>query len=240
MAWAQPYTEEDEEDPLAANPTGTAPDETDTTVPEEPAPPAPVAEPAPVEEPPAPAPVAPALETPAADHPVGFTIGIGFGYIMPATLDQPDAASVRFRLASGLTFEPRVMLQTTQQKDDDGTNETKDAYNTVALVTTVRYPLITRGSFDFILGGGAGMQFSTSDPDGSDNNTSMSSFFLTWGIAIDYWLSQNWSFSLSAFNPLISYSSTEQEFGPDTQTQSDTAIGAVFDPTIFGMLHLFY
>jgi len=236
--WAQPTTEEEDNETAGALPGDATTEEYET--PYEPAPPPPE-ETAPVaDESAAPAPVAPALDSGAEHHPTVFTIGIGFGYTLPADIDQPNTTSVRFRLASGLTFEPTLILSTSQSTDDNGTDETKDALNTVGLMSTVRYPLISRGPFDFIIGGGAGLQFTTQDPDGSDNNSSFSTIFLTWGIAIDYWLSHNWSFSMSAFNPLISYSSSEQEFGTNTATQSETSIGAVFDPTIFAMLHMFY
>lgn len=239
-ASAQPVSDEDDTSGAVDEevPSGlegeTPPDEPAATP--EPAPPVPVVE----EPPPAPAPAPPVLAESSSDRPEGFTIGLGFGYVLPADIDQPNTVSVRFRLANGIVFEPRMVLETQQSTDDNGTDETKDAMNTVSLATTMRYPLIQRGPFDFIFAGGLGLGFSSQDPDGADNNSSYTSISLTWGIAIDYWLSQHWCFSLSAYNPFISYTSQEQELGTMSATQSQTEIGAIFDPTIVALLHLFY
>jgi hypothetical protein len=191
------------------------------------------------EGPPPTTPPAPVVES--AGRPVGFTVGIGAGYALPADIDQPNTAGVRFRLGGGLTFEPRVELETSQQKYEVGTSDAKDAVNTVSLITMVRVPFRSRGPFDFIFIGGALLEYVSQDPDGGDNNETDTEVALTWGLAIDYWLSSHWAFSFSAYNPLVSYVRNKQEIpGGSTQKSSTTSFGAIFDPTVVGMIHLFY
>ena len=242
QAWAQPVDEEDDfHTPVDEEAPADFDDEPDAPQPpveERRAPTsAPTREPAAANE----APTAPSLPESGGYRPIDFTIGLGFGYALPADIDRPNAAAVRFRLASGLTFEPRVILETQQQTTDNSVDETTDALNTIGLAAMVRYPLIQRGPFDFIVTGGAGLQFSMQDPDGDDNNSGYTSLGLTWGIAIDYWLSQHWCFSLTAINPLATYTSTTQEVGPDTETSdSHVSVGAIFDPNVVALMHLFY
>src|ERR1041385_1864344 len=54
-------------------------------------------------------------------RPDAFAIGIGFGYVFPTSLETPNITGVRFRLPTGLTFEPRVIFGTSSTTSDDGT-----------------------------------------------------------------------------------------------------------------------
>ena len=55
-----------------------------------------------------------------------------------------------------------------------------------------------------------------------------------------YWHRPNWCFSLTGMNPLASISMETQQNGPGDETKTtNTLFGAIFDPTIVMMLHLF-
>ncbi len=178
-------------------------------------------------------------------RPQGNSVGIGVGYDFPAGLDRPDIASVRFRLASGLTFEPLLRLitiGTTTEVQQQGPNvDDSNAAFEFTLGANVRLPLKSRGPLDFILVGGASLGFASEDPDGDDNNSAAFAINLNWGLSIEWWLSESWVFGFTATNPLVSYNSQSQEMGPDvTQDSSTTSLGLVFDPNVTFMLHLFF
>ncbi len=183
-----------------------------------------------------------AAEPTSATRPDQFTIGIGAGWSLPADITNVDTLSVRFRFPCGLTLEPRLRATTSNTTIDVGGVDTKSSSSTVSLTSSVRWPLVRRGRADLILHGGAGFTYSKVD-DWADHDTARNTTFgLDWGLAIDYWLSSNWSLSVTATNPLLSLSRASQEQPPpddDTET-STTSFGATFDPTVVVMLHLFY
>ena len=57
-----------------------------------------------------PQPPAAEMQPPEPKRPQAFAVGIGIGYDFPTDLQQPNITSVRFRLPSGLTLEPRVVF----------------------------------------------------------------------------------------------------------------------------------
>jgi hypothetical protein len=78
------------------------------------------------------------------------------------------------------------------------------------------------------------------DPRGDNNNRTITTLGLGYGVAVAYWLSPHWSFSLTASNPLLAYSRTHQEMGVGLMTTTrTTTIGLVFDPQIALMIHLY-
>lgn len=174
-------------------------------------------------------------------HPNMFTIGIGAGYDLPAELDAPNTVSVRFRLPTGLTFEPFVDLSTTGTDVEMGGADVENGAATIELGTNARIPLFRGNRADFILIGGGALTLDIDDPDGDNNDTKAFAFALNWGIAVDFWITQHWAFSFNALNPLFALSrvSEEEPVGDDTTT-TNVAVGAIFEPDISFMIHLFF
>jgi hypothetical protein len=200
--------------------------------------------------PPAPAPPAPAPPAPAppmhqesapaeANRPAGLAFGIGVGYVFPTSLETPNTASVRLRLASGLTFEPQVVAATTSTEVDTGMTMT-NKQTEVVLGSLVRFPLRVRNKIDFELVGRPSVSRLTVDPDGADNTRTITALGLDYGVAIAYWLTPHWNLSLTASNPLVAYTRTRQEFGAGLVTvDKSTTVGVVFDPQVALMIHLY-
>lgn len=226
----------------AAQPGPPAPTPSEPEVPPEPAPPAPPLPPTPP--PPPPPPVihhempAPADES--ALRPLGLAFGIGIGYTLPTSLETPNTASMRLRLASGLTFEPRVALANSSQTMKDQVMSSTDSTSELLLETAVRKAMIERGRYDFELIGGASLDVTTNDPMGDNNTRTTTDIALFWGIGVGAWITPHWQFTFDIENPLISYTSTKQEIAAGmSTTNSTTDIGVVFNPNVVMMIHLY-
>lgn len=230
-------------------PTDPTAQPTDPVTTPEPPPPQPVESVAPVEAsaevtaPPPPAPVAEEATDDTANRPVGMSFALGAGYSFPTpaggSLLQPNVASARFRLASGLTFEPAVELSTAKSTTEVGPIETETEVNEIRAETLARLPIAARGKVDFQVVGGAGFGFQKTNPDGGNNDTNVTTLFATWGLALEYWPKPRWGLSATALNPLLSLTKTKQEGTPD-QTTTNLAVGAIWDPSIFAMLHMYF
>jgi hypothetical protein len=78
------------------------------------------------------------------------------------------------------------------------------------------------------------------DPDGDNNNRTVTTAGLGYGVALAYWLTAHWSLSLTATNPLVAFSRTRQETGVGREmTTRTTTFGLVFDPQVALMIHLY-
>lgn len=176
--------------------------------------------------------------TAAAQRPDGTSVGMGAGWDLPAAIDNLNTAGVRLRLISGLTFEPRIELSRASTTMEFGGSDTETSFTVLGLVTTVRVPVASAGPLDFIVLGGGGAAYGSTDPEGDENTVTNTAFFLVWGLSIEYWLSARWCFSVTATNPFLSLDKTSDEQS-DT-SESTTAIGIIFDPDIVAMFHLFY
>jgi hypothetical protein len=216
----------------------------------EPPPPQPVEPVAPVEAstdttaPPPPAPAAEPVTDDTANRPVGMSLGIGAGYSFPTpgggSLLAPNLASARFRFPTGLTFEPAVELSTSKQKTDFGPTEIENESNEIRVSTLARIPMAARGKVDLQLVGGAGLGVQKTNPEGDDNDTTTTTLFATWGLALEYWPKPRWGLSATALNPLLALSKTKQEMAGADQTTTSLSIGAIWDPSIFAMLHMYF
>jgi hypothetical protein len=172
-------------------------------------------------------------------RPTALAFGIGIGYVFPTSLQTPNTTSVRLRLPSGLTVEPQVVFATTSSNVDNGMTMT-NKQNEITLGSLVRYPLQVHNKVDFELVGGAAVSRQTVDPDGDHNTRTITTVSVGYGIALAYWLTPHWNFSLTATNPLVSYARTRQEMALDLVTVNKaTTVGVVFDPTVAVMLHLY-
>ena len=214
--------------------------------PPEPTPPAPPP-PAPTP-PPAPAPPPLVIHHDTDDQalvtPVGWAFGIGIGYALPTSLETPNTASLRLRSPGGLTFEPRVALanasNTTKTEAPGTTMSTTDSTSELLLETSLRKALIEHGRYQFEVIGGARIDIAKDDPDGDNNSRTTTDLSLFWGIGVGAWITPHWQFSFNIENPLISYTSTNQENGVGmSTTNSTTNIGAVFNPNVVMMIHLY-
>jgi hypothetical protein len=192
--------------------------------------------------PPASEPIAsPHKEEPQADtgRPTGLAFGIGLGYVFPTSLQTPNTTSVRLRLPTGLTFEPQLVFATTSTDVDTGTSVT-NKQNEVTLGTLVRYPLKVHNKVDLEVVGSVALSNRVTDPNGDNNTQTVTTFALGYGVAMAYWLSPHWNLSLTASNPLFSYTRTRQEMAVDLVTvNKSTTIGLVFDPQVALMIHLY-
>jgi len=179
---------------------------------------------------------------PGDDHrPEGYSTGIGFGWRLPTDLQTPNITSARFRLGSGLTFEPSLVLSHASSTQDMGMMNTSTGTTDIEVATSVRYPLQSRDRVDFDVIGSVGFGMITTNPDGADNNSTTTAFGLGYGLGVDFWVSHHWLLSMTATNPLFTYTKTsmQQMAGGDTG-QSTNAFGLVWDPTITGMVHVFF
>lgn len=189
---------------------------------------------------PGPVPEVPMRQEPAdTGRPAELAFGIGIGYVFPTSLETPNTTSVRLRLPSGLTFEPQVVFSTSSTDTDTGTSTTSKQ-NEVTVGSLARYPFLVHNKVDFELLGSAAISHLTNDPDGADNTQTTTTVAIGYGIGLAYWLTSHWNFSLTAANPLISYSRTHQEMAAGlATTNKTTTVGVVFDPTVTLMIHLY-
>jgi hypothetical protein len=174
------------------------------------------------------------------NRPEGFSIGIGFGYVLPNSLETPNVTSARFRLASGLTFEPVIRFQQSSVEIDVGTSS-KNKETTIEVGSLVRYPLKRRRSVDLVLLGGLFVENVATKPDTDDMDTSTTRFEARYGMAVEFWVSQHWQISMSALNTIFRTERVSEEQGPSTETVTTTStFGAIYDPVISAMVHLYY
>jgi hypothetical protein len=173
-------------------------------------------------------------------RPEGLTMGIGFGYDLPADLMIPNITSVRFRFPGGLTFEPFVELSNASSSVEMAGIDIKDSDTTLEAGANVRIPMAERGPIDFILQAGAALSFSIADPEGPDNSTKNTLLAATWGVSLDWWVYRNIAVSLTGTNPFVLVThQTVDQVGADNKT-TNVLIGAIFEPNIILMGHLFY
>lgn len=171
-------------------------------------------------------------------RPTGLAFGIGFGYAFPTSLQTPNITSVRVRLSSGLTLEPQLALATSSSSTDNGMTTT-DRQTELSVGSLVRYPFTAHRKVDLELVGSAALSNRVLDLDGDNNNRSTTTIGIGYGVALAYWFTPHWNVSLTATNPLVSYTRIRQEAATVVTVNSTTTFGLVFDPQIALMLHLY-
>src|SRR6185436_14651291 len=148
--------------------------------------------------------------------------------------------SVRLRLPSGLTFEPRLTLATSSEEVDTGPS-TKDEANEVGIGALARFPLIRHGRIDLEVLGGLNIDRAATKPEAPDMDVITTTFTAVYGFAIGTWINPHWQVSLSALNPVLSNTRREQEMGVGTSTVTTTrSIGVIFDQSVSLMVHLYH
>ncbi|MDQ3365979.1 MAG: hypothetical protein M3680_11180 [Myxococcota bacterium] len=213
----------------------------------------PMVDPAPPVEPPPPPPPPPAeprtvVVRPAApmtqpiddDRPTGFSIGVGFGYSLPTSLETPNVTSVRFRLPSGLTFEPLITLTTASNETDVGATST-DTESEIEIGALVRVPLRMRGRVDLEVLGAFAVRNVSSEPEADNMDRTATVVAASYGLAVTSWITSHWQVSLSALNPVFATVKTSQEMGPGAEVvNTQTKFGLVWDPSVIFMVHLYH
>jgi hypothetical protein len=189
---------------------------------------------------PLPPPVAPTQAGEDLHRPNAFSIGIGVGYQLPTTLGTPNITSVRFRLPSGLTFEPQLILAAASSTVDTGMPVT-DEISEVGIGAVVRYPVVRRNRVDFELLGGINIDQLETTPSEPDMGTRITTTTVSYGLAVSMWFGRHWQLSFTANNPLVNSVKNRQEMGIGTVTvTTNTTYGLVFDPQVQMMIHLWY
>jgi hypothetical protein len=211
-----------------ADPAGDDPVVDPEPAPEPPPPPPPPPPPEPEPMDPEPEPAFADDGNGAADRPADFSVGFGVGWDFPANLQIPDTTSVRFRFPSGLIIEPSLELSQLSQEIGLADVDT----TTIAAAAAIRYPLLQSRRMDLVGIGGAALDVTTVDPDGgaSDTTTQIALFY---GIGVDLWIRGHWTVSFQTLNPVIAITRGDSIDG-------STLIGAIFDPDVLVMLHLFF
>jgi hypothetical protein len=186
--------------------------------------------------PPAPPPAADGSEL----RPTGLSIAIGFGYQLPTSLETPNITSVRFRLPSGLTLEPRIVLASSSREIDTGPS-TKDEASELGVGALARFPISRRGRVDLEILGGFNVNQESTRPDNSDEDLTVTTLSAVYGLSVGTWVNRHLQVSLSALNPIVTSSRRDEVEDPATSTvTTNTTIGLIFDPTVALMLHLYH
>jgi hypothetical protein len=213
------------------------------TDPAPPAPPAPTPPPQPVErEELRPPPPPPPLPSPTATErrPSELSFAIGLGYQLPTSLQTPNITSVRLRLASGITFEPRLVLAKSTRDVDTGPSTTDDA-SEIGIGALARFPLAQRRRVDLELLGGVNVNREQSSPESGDEDLSITTLTATYGLAVGAWINRHCQVSLSALNPIVTNIRRDEQMGPGTSTVTTTrTFGLIFEPSVALMLHLYH
>lgn len=178
---------------------------------------------------------------PPSRRPERYSIGLGLGYRLPAELKMPNITSVRFRLASGVTYEPTVVLDHTSTKQDDGATVANEGANDLQVAVAVRYPFRHNDRVDFSMIASGTLGRASVDPSGDANTRTTTTFTLGYGLALDYWINPHWDLSMTASNPFLSTTKESQQNGIAARdiSTTKTSFAAVFDPTLSVMIHMF-
>lgn len=199
--------------------------------------PAPIAPPAPAPAPPPPPP-APAEAPP--HRPSELSVAIGLGYQLPTSLQTPNITSVRIRLPSGFTFEPRLVLASASQEVDTGA-PVENGATELGVGVLARFPKALRGRVDLEILGGFNVNQESTNRMADDQDLTVTTVTATYGLSVATWLSRHWQVSLSALNPIVTRTRREEEMGPGTTTvTTTTTFGLIFDPTVALMVHLYH
>ncbi len=204
--------------------------------------PVPAPAPAPVPEPPV-VPMPPPAPLPSSEdvhRPSALSVAIGLGYQLPTSLQTPNLTSVRVRLASGLTFEPRLAIANSSQEIDTGSSIENKA-SELGIGALARFPVVRNGRVDLEILGGLDLNRQRTEPDAPDMNLSVTTFSAVYGVSVATWITRHWQVSLSALNALVTNTRRDEEMGPLTSTvTTTTTIGLIFDPTVALMVHLYH
>lgn len=177
-------------------------------------------------------------------------IAIGAGIAAPTGSLAPNTVSVRLRVADKIEIEPTAGLaissSTTVVEVPDDENTTVSRSSGVDVGVLGRFGVAQKEAVELqALGGvGFGTGRTTTDPEGSDNNTTTGTVWIgaSWGVGVTWWASERFSLTADATNPLVNYnrSKTEPESGDSSQTNTNFSLLVQFDPTVRMMGHVWF
>jgi opacity protein-like surface antigen len=177
----------------------------------------------------------------------GFSVGLGFGVSIDnggaSDLLQPDTASARFRLGRAFTIEPFVDLSVDSTKTDNGVNDDTTTDTDVTFGALARILAIARGPVDFVILGTGGLGYSKTKFEpaaGTDRTDATTTIGFGWGIGLEWWFKKNWVLSFTTTNPALSYSKSTSEVAGVKTSNRTTSVGAIFDPDVNVMVHMFF
>ncbi len=180
-------------------------------------------------------------------RPDGFSVGLGVGVNVDngsaSDILAPDAASARVRLGRVFTIEPFVDLSVDSTKTDNGVADDTTTATDVRLGALLRVLAITRGHMDFVILGTAGIGYTKTrfEPNaGMDRTDASTSMGLGWGVGVEWWFRRNWALSFNTTNPALTYTKTTSDIGGLQTSTRTTSIGAIFQPDVNVMVHLFF
>lgn len=183
-------------------------------------------------------------------RPEGKSLGIGMGYSSTTLINvgienvgAPDVVSARFRMDSGLTIEPSVTLAVETGSSKVGTAPA-DSTTGVDIIFggNVRKPFWSRNRVEaiFIVGAELAVGSDTAKVGGAKTTSTAFLVGANYGVGVEYFPRAHWSLSLDATNPIINLVSAQSKAGGVKTTTSNIFFGAVFDPTVRLMWHLYY
>lgn len=171
---------------------------------------------------------------------VGFGTGIGIGYASNSlSLHVPTHASVRLRLNSMFTLEPRALVAFTERNPrfrvvDSGPTET---LKELSGGLNLRIRIVQAGRLDFIgiLGMNGGRD--VSNRNGSFIRESVTEFNLVYGFATNYWVHPSWCFSLNAENSILQHTKFKDYVYPINKS---TRVGPILALVANASVHLYF
>lgn len=187
---------------------------------------------------------------PTSYRPEGRSLGIGFGYSSVQMLNvgisdigAPNTVSGRFRLGTGLAIEPvvGVSVDTTSTKPQGASADTTSDVRLFA-GGNARKDLMKRSKVNVVGIVGANLSVLSGSDKTAGIKTTTTEFGIgaNWGLGVEYWPKQHWSFSLDATNPALNLTSGTVKVGSAKTTTSGFFIGALWNPTVALMTHLYY
>jgi hypothetical protein len=167
-------------------------------------------------------------------RPEGQGIGLGMGVsITGQNLLEPNVVSARYRWRPNMAIEPSVVLQYA----DASSGGADTSRLTFVVGATARYLLGSRGPIDLVALASPQLSFSNST-DATDMSTKTFGLTASWGLGIEWWVKPQWSFTLDATNPFLSFTKQSME-GRDDDDKT-FVVGAVWSPAIFFLTHFYY
>ncbi len=175
------------------------------------------------------------------NHPMAKSIGLGFGYRLPADVQLINVTSARIVLTPSIIIEPLIEFSISKDEQSVGAVDTKNTVTSVGAGAELRYALWQRQRASLAVVGGIEFAYTKNNPTGSNNDTKTTRFSASWGAGLDLWPWRNWGLSFTLTNPLVSYTKQTQEQVVDDIENKDLFFGAIWnDSQLRIMLHAYF
>lgn len=164
-----------------------------------------------------------------AARPVPFTLGVGAGTVISgSSILAPNAASVRLVMSDELQLEPLINLALSGTPDAGGDTQTTTTLRAGGLL---RYVWASNGPLDLQLLGGGLLAFISAE------NAQTLELSASYGASVVWYLNDHWSLSGDATNPVVAFTRVSPDEGDAASTYT---IGAVWNPTVTAMMHIYF